>query len=165
MRSDWSLARRMACNTICSWGIECLASWWFTAAQINTKRLISGAVCLFLSNVHVVLAGNDFDLSVVHANVSPFFVVVLGGNWTAQKSFPKPDLISASLEATSESAAWTEIETPGRISASPPTPLGPSSAERPASPSHVSLVFFVAYEPLLWKKNKIVDAAQKKERI
>lgn len=49
----------------------------------------------------------------------------------AQISVPNLDLTTAFLEATSESAIWTKTKMLERISASPPTRLGPSSAEKP----------------------------------
>lgn len=49
----------------------------------------------------------------------------------AQKSAANMDLTTSFLEAIFESAVWTKTKMLERISASPPTPLGPSSAERP----------------------------------
>lgn len=83
-------------------------------------------------------------------SLSLFFSFV-GGNWMAQKSAPNLDLTTASLEATCESANWTKTKTLEHISASPPTPLGPSSVERPVLPLHVSSFLFV----FLWTKIKL----------
>lgn len=60
-----------------------------------------------------------------------FSIYFLGGSWMVQKSVPNMDLTTAFLEATSESAIWTKTKMLEHISASPPTLLGPLSAERP----------------------------------
>lgn len=59
------------------------------------------------------------------------FLFFLGGNLMAQKSAASMDLTTSFLEAIFESAAWTKTKMLERISASPPTLSGPSSAERP----------------------------------
>lgn len=127
---------------------------WFTAASINNDTF-----WFLFWNVSIAEQCWTFLISMLIFSCIHLFT---GGNWMAQRSVPDLELITACPEATSESAIWTKTKMLERTSASPPTLSGPSSAERPGSPLHVSLFPFLVPSKLFlggfhWERRSAAD--------